>query len=1758
MRLKPPECEKGASQACDKGVPTLSVRGLPDQFDRYQTMLSHFQGNAQDDDPDGAEQQDDHEDPVNRDHGPTVNGQPNDEAPGDGDLTLWRPTRMGYEHLGIPEFSLLHFGDLPHEERGPTLRDHAMRIWPDLQRYEWIHALLDASAAQHDGIDTQNDHMIICDALQYPDDLDWRGGLILVELYGDTPGERSCDLHAFAAHLPITKEDTLQRLGIPTDGFRVELSVNGFVLPHDDPGVDVDHGFFMRIRLVPDHIDFEERLLQDLLLTPSDWSAARHRTPSPEGGESEHPALDDVCSISSTTPRSSGIEDRPEASFQASQVLAPTDDMHVGRENEASPVAVNVSIRVENDDADAGSCQSCSERGDHVNSPEANLFVSPHFVKEPLGSLHFQPNSPSPQHDEVDRLNHRSHRISLELLLPVDSPGTRVAAPDADILQPFLRPWTLWPQDPLPDDFPFHGSTTSWIADRHCDAKMLDVLHLFTDGSARVDDRCSSWAWVAVSSNDIDLNYDELRYHGWWTGPVCLDHAQPHFLGALGHDSVTSEASALWWAVTFAYSHHTDVQQVVLHFDALVVGRAMDASFRISDSYPIVKHLRMLMQGLEVLMGPANVHSIHVKGHKGDPLNEMANSLAFFAATNQLSPEVPLDIRPLLANNGYVLKWIWALLRARVDQGSMPLVRDGSLHLLPRHTQVTMLESQDWTFGYGCQQSRNGPFIPCATFATFNVRTLKAPQDNMSQDDFVLGRHTLLESQLIDHGLTVIGLQETRTTKSDVIAGTRYHKFRSAALQGHGGIELWISVMTPLGFSHGRELYFNGNDAVVLHADPDLLLVHWSPSSSLTFIFWVGHAPHKGHPEEIKDAWWNKCRALLCKSADDVHIIGMLDANAAMGSRTTESVQDHAADEEDFNGGLFHDLLVDLELFLPSTFSGMHQGPSVTWFSSAAKQAKGTRNDFVAIPRAWSGQHIQSFVLPDLEVAQKNMDHLAVVLQVAGTPPNIRGNTSTRSQVPIDWTAVRACRDPQVWSEIFAPLTQPPWEYDVHHHWHHCHTQLTAQLRKRFPKKRSFPRKPYITEEVWIWRNKRKSLRRQALLRAHLCPQLDLLVPFQVWAQQVPLRRALLNGILWLLRCHAAHLRDKQIYRDTQAHLKAALQVQRKQYLEKIAEEADLAPPQEIYKKLRAAGFASSRKSRFRPLPFVLQSNGQPATDIETLRKIWRDHFAAIECGHEIPAQELLQLCVYSDIALQYQPPDDLLACMPTLQDFERMLLKCQPNKAAGPDGLVPELCKYAARHMSHFLAPLFLKQACYAAEPIHRKGGILFELYKGKGSMQDASSYRGILVSSHVAKAFHNVYRQEALPYHLATADPLQFGGTPGMGVDFASRTLRLFLRNHQLAGRSCAVFYLDIKSAYYRLLRCLAIGPTCSYNEFIRLMRTMDIPPDAADCLIRATHDPNALTDAGAPEWLRHMGAAFHKHTWYHVRGDNAVTATLRGTRPSDGWADLLFNMVLSKVTKDIEKELCDLGLEIVLTWNGLRSFEAQAPGPVETKAMQITWADDLAILVKHGSASQLLEALPVVISTYIDRLASRGLLLNFGTGKSEVLLLLRGQGSQQLRRDIFVSRSPAWTFTQTFAVPSMFAWCIATNTWGSPFTRMDISCPNSGYELANPMLPSTSLGPQSFRTPSLRSANGSTSSTLVFSPSFSGDQGPGLFLELASIDIVMEPFFVFFADSLLRMSRKRLRFAGRRRSFVPMCELCLSLPNSVHNGLAIMAAL
>lgn len=252
------------------------------------------------------------------------------------------------------------------------------------------------------------------------------------------------------------------------------------------------------------------------------------------------------------------------------------------------------------------------------------------------------------------------------------------------------------------------------------------------------------------------------------------------------------------------------------------------------------------------------------------------------------------------------------------------------------------------------------------------------------------------------------------------------------------------------------------------------------------------------------------------------------------------------------------------------------------------------------------------------------------------------------------------------------------------------------------------------------------------------------------------------------------------------------------------------------------------------------------------------------------------------------------------------------------------------------------------------------------------------------------------------------------------ASHSLRSFLSLTRQLHRPCAVFYLDIKSAYYRLVRSAAVGPTCTEHDLAPVLTTLQLPPDVQQELHRIACDPDAFTKLGCPDWLRRFGSAFHSNTWFHVRGDQTIAATLRGTRPGDGYAGLLFNAVLGVVLRDIEAGLQARGLDTTISWDGRRYYDASPDGNHGTNALHVVWADDIAVMIFHDSPALLMDAVPIVLAEHVDRLAAHGLFLNFEKGKTELLVLQRGAGSRKLRREFFAPEEPKLTFDTAICGP------------------------------------------------------------------------------------------------------------------------------------------
>ena len=893
----------------------------------------------------------------------------------------------------------------------------------------------------------------------------------------------------------------------------------------------------------------------------------------------------------------------------------------------------------------------------------------------------YDPSTKQPQPARPSRI------LSLDSLVPPAPQEHSLRLPDRYILEELTRPHRIALIPELPEDCPLKSPTWRWFQDHGCSSSFHPIVHIYTDGTAVPDEEIAAWAFAVTSSPTLDDLDESEIFHGWLSGPVIRDSDDRHFIGATTLDSTCSEASALFWAILFALGQHHQVEQFVFHFDALNVGFAAVATFGFTDRYPIVAHVRKLMQVLEALIQPWNIFARHVRGHVGHPLNELADTIAGYCRDKILHDPPDCDLRDLFLHDGFALQWLWLL--ARQSQTGTPVwppLQNNCL-LLPDRAQLSGLPgSLPWTFGYGFSEIEEAVLILDAQLLTFNVRTLRGPLPAGAQPDtFTVGRHALLEAQFIDLGIDIIGLQETRASTSCRLSTDHYDKLASAAHNGQGGLALWISKTRPLGWIGHQPLKYKPEAVVVLLATPDQLLVKWTPCAGQSVLFCIAHAPHKGYDEDAKNSWWDTLRKSICIYGRNSHVICFFDANASLGSIQDERVGALHPEDEDTNGAALRQLLAQADLWLPSTFEGLHTGPSATWFSSAASCPTGTRNDYVAIPCDWRSYNITSSTLPDVDVAQSNVDHVAALLQLRGPRPPGRARPQAPPVPRIDWPRVRQCRDHVIWAEVFKDLPEPDWLLDAHSHWQICHTALMERLSVYFPKKKSQPRKPFINDEEL--RNRKCALRRQIALRAHLCPRLDILVPFQVWRDGGTFRAYFLRGLRWLFQCQAAHLRDKPKFADLQRQLRHALQVQRNQYLEQVAAEADNASSDQIYAHLRRAGFRSSRKQGLRPLPCILDAHGQPAEDLDTLRYVWRTHFHAIECGRDIDYDALLQLCIHTEMTTRAQPDENFLKVLPTLHDLEKAMRSCRAHRAPGSDLLVPELLKNASRWMCHSLA---------------------------------------------------------------------------------------------------------------------------------------------------------------------------------------------------------------------------------------------------------------------------------------------------------------------------------------------------------------------------------------------------------------------------------------------------------------------------------------
>ena len=1059
-------------------------------------------------------------------------------------------------------------------------------------------------------------------------------------------------------------------------------------------------------------------------------------------------------------------------------------------------------------------------------------------------------------------------------------------------------------------------------------------LHLFSDGSRSTAG--SGWAVVVTSW---------VPDRGWGIEGCLFARTAQGIFGETVHDSCEAEASAVSAALVWALAA-PPAASVFLHYDNEAAGQAATGTWAVPlhRGAPRTVHAsaRSLMH-LHRALGKS-LQLSHVQGHSGHAWNDAADFIAKAALHDDQGQTCIDSLSSLLQPK--LLPWLWTL---PVSAGDLPTAWD--LVAGTGLVNVSATQRSDCAFPTG-KSHYSKPVAGKLSFLSFNVCSLRDPGSTRKEAGmYIPALQELLAKQLLHDDFGLVALQETRLPSSSSYTSGAFYVINSACdEQGQGGCALWFRVDEPL-LGSGKPV--TPSQVTLLFSSPRLLVCRLTMQGA-TFLCVCAHAPHSKRPEKERLDWWDlfvKVLGKVCKSGDILLIAA--DANARLGASHTGVSGSFGAEPLNANGEAWLELLEQFGMCLPATFS--HTGPSATWRSPQGFEA---RLDYIAIPQALSASVEESATLLQYDALTNQDDHRAVSCRLRLQLPGKATHRpkSVRWQLPEEWA--------EPWSASVACMTRPRWDLSTDQHASALRQGLQDRMAHFHYQAPPTPRRPYVTPEILDLLKERNALRkrlRELRSGGDNVEQSPLLAQFRTLARA--LRRKLKAAKVSYLTSLAVEFEHKASFRDSKA----------------------------LYRALQPLRAGPGAPSRVRPATQVLTKDGLPCADAGEIADLWSFHFARSEGGKVCTAAELVSDHVSS---LQPLAQSAALDFLPTLTEWEGLLRALPRGKAPGPDGLSSSHVRAATAAMARLTYGLTLKVACGAPEPLAWRGGKALPLFKGKGQGTKPGEYRSILVSEVLGKRWHAWLRSSLLATFRERAAPLQCGVTGGHSTGLLSLFLRSFQAQAQSRGFSWGILFVDLRSAFYSVLRQFVTGADCSLDSFQALCGRLGIGVEQFEAIVAAL----GAVDAKVLDSLQPVLGARVKDvlqsTWFQVQGSEKVVATQAGSRPGDPLADILFGLSVAGAVKQLNETMRDAGL--LPSFNTAGVLPGVEPGTSWLEA-SCMWHDDLAVPFVVDTPAALQGAIAFVARLAHDTFASRGLSVNYDNGKTECVCRAVGKGSR-----------------------------------------------------------------------------------------------------------------------------------------------------------------
>ena len=1152
------------------------------------------------------------------------------------------------------------------------------------------------------------------------------------------------------------------------------------------------------------------------------------------------------------------------------------------------------------------------------------------------------------------QLNVKKKTISLAEQLPVAE--TKIPCVDLEFLWRQSKLFSLGEPQSFATVVKWHDATLTAMQDtpNWTDEEPIGYS-FYTDGSAmRSSD---GWKGAAAVIRIIETDKGP-RFGGYHCATVPGIATAPRA-------EITAIFLALVWTVEtleWHFAHHTTFPVVSFGFDNLLAGYTASGDWKISAHADIQVHNRALTCWIEMRFH-LKLHWFHIAAHSGHAWNEAADAVSWAALHEWIIPKTIDDFLNQLTLDGtapHLSQWLWYYEASQLQIPGFLPIRNGAFvaHLDPPLSLHPRADLHSFTQNVVNDevQSATTPFtLRCGTA---NVLTLYPTQH--AYGSYISGRQEALMAEFNSNSFHIVGIQESRSQASGHLHSDHFHILSApATVKGVGGVQLWIAKSWSIS---GTSFNIKQHHMKIVNATSQRLIVRLTlPTLRLMII--VGHSPDSSKPDVVQ-SWWDLLTTAIPATMRHWPTILLCDANARLGSHPSDAVGVHQSHPENEAGAIFHQWLLDHQMFLPQTYSEHHQGLGHTWHHPKGHTA---RLDYIALSKDLFDANIRT-QLADVDLALHRIDHLAVQIDI-----------------PVSVGAPKASKASRRFDTHQTEVYNPAWNLDVHTHAAQLHGMLRDSCAT--PAHIKVRRKTHLTEHTWNLIAHKKFHWRRCKQIARTKTLAILRQVFETWkAGRNDCFPPAPHASRWLQLADQTLAWHSYNYESLSTTTTLAVRQDDQMYYQSLAESSGNVAADEgiggLWKRIKflLPKQVLKRKSNIRCC-------GPEHSEL-------LQHYNLLEAGTSKPYHALLQeVAQTQQDKISEAPLEVSLSLLPTRLDVEKHLHQAKRGKAPGLDNLAIDQLRPFTPWISQPIFQLFFKAWLLAAEPLQYKGGILVSILKKPG-LWTVNNLRGIMLIENVGKLFHALLRAKLLPWATERKLSYQYGGFRGQQTAHASLHLRSFMNIVKAKHLSCAVVFIDLRSAFHSLIREHAFGVTHALPEQLQSVLAREGFDVAALTESIAIHSA-AFQELPDPSLVRVVQEA-HQGTWYHLPPTENCQQTFRGSRPGSPVADIAFNILMTTVLGEIRDRMNEIPALIA------------AQCAVDAAIPVITWVDDVAIPIPIVDLALTTQVLTNVLQILHCSFASFGLQLNLSPGKTEALFQPRGPHAAQARRDLFIDQS------------------------------------------------------------------------------------------------------------------------------------------------------